>query len=499
LNNQNGHSFGSGLVGTAAFNIGAGGVYNGGGGNVTLGNMNPAAASTVTMSSAITTINGTNAGLYAITNQTATANFIANNGSVIFSYAGGDTGINMAGAGTDLTLYNVTVSLAAGAKFYLDASSGAPNTLTANNNMSVTQGNVDTRTGVNNGLTVNGTLSIGDGVGAVNTANILCNASAVDCNGNIIINSDGHITLPTSAGSFNFSGNAWQMLTTATITHSGGTVTIDGVLTKHLQYGTFSFYNIVVSAGSFAFGYADAGGNVTVSVDNSLINNSTMRIGDPRIAANVVTLIFGTATQSGSFTNNGIAEWGVGPPGLGSTTLGGFSSAYPAICTGNDWNWDASPNIEPIVQDIIYATNMTSGGGGITITAIRCAFTGTMTVSAGDDFIGANCGVPRATLTVNGTLVIRGHHDVYRNINSRLYLFGGAYHFTVNEAIQQKNVQKLGTATITVDPGVTLTVQDVVMDGRPVIVEGDLVDTNNGTVTVVAPNWDQERFTAEAG
>jgi hypothetical protein len=195
-------SFGSGrFLMLSTLEIKAGGVFNGGSGNHTVGSIESVTAtSTLNMTSGNCTIDGTDGGVKMTISSNST--FAHNNGTIILTYPGHmsvDTH----------SLYNLTQNQTGDT--HLDKA------LNLANNLVVTSGTFETDNdgGASFNLVVEGTTII--------TSQLDCKASVlIDLNDNLTING----ILVSTSGNLNFSGMTW--INNGTFTHNSGTVIFDG-------------------------------------------------------------------------------------------------------------------------------------------------------------------------------------------------------------------------------------------------------------------------------
>lgn len=278
--------------------------------------------------------------------------FTHNNGITLITTT---TGANSRFKSGGDSLFDLTIDTAAGYPIYIRTDD-----LTVDNNFAINVGNLDTWTAENNALTVAGTTTIGDGVGAVSSAQLICNSSDLDLDGDILINTDGDFDLPDTAGSFLFAG---------AITNYGVFTHNDGTATSNLSAGNkrlndaggvveLVFYNLILNG-------TNATRRLEIANDMTAENQITITMGifRTRTQDRTVTITVGTVTASGTIDNNSSFDFG---GGLNTPSILAASVDFPVICTGTNWDWDLGP--DPIVANLDHRIDATTGGNGVTIT-----------------------------------------------------------------------------------------------------------------------------------
>jgi hypothetical protein len=120
------------------------------------------------------------------------------------------------------------------------------------------------------------------------------------------------------------------------------------------------------------------------------------------------------------------------------------------------------------------------------MTATRCDFRGALTVTTAT-LVGSMCVIDASTTTVSSGLYIEGWFDPTDSTRGGhdWVLIGGAYTLSSSKTyLTATHFYKLSGATLTVAGGVTLTLVDADLDGTVITTVTDLVNTNNGTVSI---------------
>lgn len=158
-----------------------------------------------------------------------------NSGTFSITTATG-TVIVMSGTGN---FYNLSVDLGSVTRSLLQGTA-----MTIDNNFTIDDTLWNTQSAA---LTVTGTTTIGDGVGAASSAQLVCNSSTVDLNGNLTIDTDGALSMPDGSGAFTLAGN---LTNSGTITDNDGTITFDKAGAATVNIGSDDVYNIIANHAS---------------------------------------------------------------------------------------------------------------------------------------------------------------------------------------------------------------------------------------------------------
>lgn len=363
-------------------------------------------------------------GTTTITSETAGGRCVSNNGG---TYTGNSGILRIETATATLIRLSTgayNLEIAGGNTVGLTVSS-----LTTTNYLSIEDGTLDT---VTFALTINGTTTIGDGVGAASSAQLVCNSSAVDLNGTTTIDSDGEFSLPDSSGSLNIDGDFEN---DGVVTANGGTVTFDITDTRVVnKNGAVDpvFYNVTLIA-TIATKLLNIRDVVTVE-SALLITTGKFRL---NAVTKDATLRMGTTSSVGTITNND--TFTVIANTVNTASIVSVSEQYPFIFTGNDISWDdggAGSMLD--ISDMDYRIAATTGGGGVTITMTRCLFPLGMHITTGDT-------VKIAGNTASGFLKVEG--------DGTLQIVRGGGVFTV-DGIGDPGPQKIALPTVLNPPNI---------------------------------------------
>ena len=242
------------------------------------------------------------------------------------------------------------------------------NNTTVANNFSITDGDLDTGT---TNWTVTGTTTIGDGVGAASSAQLVCNSSDLDLNGALVVDTDGEFSAPDASGTWTQDG---AITNDGVITHNGGTcvMAVDAVSGFGVGSATVVLYNLTMSRTNGC------------SNDLTIENTFTLTGGGRLRLSNGVTVTMGTTTNSGNIINNGSGLFDLNLNN-NTITIKAASPEFPCICTGIDWDWNNKAPATFNLLDLDYRIAAATGGGsGIVLNMTRCRFPLGLFITTGD-------------------------------------------------------------------------------------------------------------------
>ena len=216
-----------------------------------------------------------------------------------------------------------------------------------------------------------GTGTAANGTGANLDADSCVNGT-LDLDGSLTIAANGTLSAPR--GNLDVGGN---MASNGALTHNNGKVRF----TEHLQVtGTsLTFYNMSWDGSNIKT--IDLMNDTTV--ENELDGNNQWRL---KASSNTVTLTMGTATSQGTIDTTGMTNYGLEWDSNTSNfvKIKGVNSLFPAIITGTNIDWDDVSSGLVRLENCDFQGDITTGGGGVTITLTGDCEFDNFTVSAGD-------------------------------------------------------------------------------------------------------------------
>ena len=209
----------------------------------------------------------------------------------------------------------------------------------------------------------------GQGIGLVDAS---CINGTLDLDGTLTIAANGTLSAPR--GNLDVGGN---MASSGALTHNNGKVRF----TEHLQVtGTsLTFYNMSWDGSNTKT--IDLMNDTTI--ENELDGNNQWRL---KASSNTVTLTMGTATSQGTIDTTGMSSYGLEWDSNTSNfvKIKGVNSLFPAIITGTNIDWDDVSSGLVRLENCDFQGDITTGGGGVTITLTGDCEFDAVTVSSGD-------------------------------------------------------------------------------------------------------------------
>jgi hypothetical protein len=194
----------------------------------------------------------------------------------------------------------------------------------------------------------------------------------LDLDGTLTIAANGTLSAPR--GNLDVGGN---MASNGALTHNNGKVRF----TEHLQVtGTsLTFYNMSWDGSNIKT--IDLMNDTTV--ENQLDGNNQWRL---KASSNTVTLTMGTATSQGTIDTTTMSSYGLEWDSNTSNfvKIRGVNSLFPAIITGTNIDWDDVSSGLVRLENCDFQGDITTGGGGVTITLTGDCEFDAFTVSSGD-------------------------------------------------------------------------------------------------------------------